>query len=115
MAQMVSEFGVNGEYENSNDNDETNNCFEDNSTKDTSFEISKPVEKDLVNSDDKLVNAPKEMYENTTFELNSTEKDSVFEQQSVSEAHKICETADDLKAESNHVDNETVDMNSHSE
>jgi len=116
MAQKVSEFGVNGEYENSNDNDETNNCFEDNSTKDTSFEISKPVEKDLVNSDnDKLVNAPKEMYENTTFELNSTEKDSVFEQQSVSEAHKISETADDLKAESNHVDNETVDMNSHSE
>merc|ERR1719153_766278 len=118
MAQKVSEFGVNGEYENSNDNDETNNCFEDNSTKDASFEISKPVEKELINSESEMpVNAPQEMYENTTFELNSTERDSVFDQESISEVSKMSHTVDDLNTESQHVDNEApiVDMNTHSE
>jgi len=118
MAQKAPEFGVNGEYENSNDNDETNNCFEDNSTKDTSFEISKPVEKELTNSDSEMpANAPQEMYENTTFELNSTEKDSVFDQQRISEDSKMSHTVDDFNTESQQVDNEApvVDMNTHTE
>merc|ERR1712142_529039 len=116
MVQKASEFGVNGEYENSNDKDETNNSFEDKSTENTSSEAVKQVTNEiLVPESDMSVNAPQEIYENTTFELNSTEKDSVFDHQNL---HKG-ETIDDINTENQNVDNESepskVDMDSHTE
>lgn len=112
MAQKVSEFGVNGEYENSNDIDETNNCFEDNATKDTSFENSKSVEIEPVNE-------PKELYENTSFELNSVEKDSVFDQQKTPKDEEIQSHVVEPQTGSQHIDNESespeIDMNTNME
>merc|ERR1712106_55274 len=108
MAQKVSEFGVNGEYENSKDIDETNNCLEDNATKDTSVEILNPVEIEPLISDNGIpVNDPKEIYENTTFELNSVEKDSVFDQQKIHEDAEYQPNVDDMISGSQHVDNDS--------
>jgi len=80
MAQKVSEFGVNGEYENSNDFQEGSNCLEDNATKDAYLEKPESKENVLTLADnDMCLNQPKEIYENTSFELNSVEKDAVFD------------------------------------
>merc|ERR1711892_1135462 len=108
MAQKVSEFGVNGEYENSKDIDETNNCLEDNATKDTSVEILNPVENVSNVSDiDMSINEPKEIYENTSFELNSVEKDSVFDQQKIHEDAEYQPNVGDMISGSQHVDNDS--------
>merc|ERR1711892_753197 len=108
MAQKVSEFGVNGEYENSKDIDETNNCLEDNARKDTSVEILNPVEIEPLISDNGIpVNDPKEIYENTTFELNSVEKDSVFDQQKIHEDAEYQPNVGDMISGSQHVDNDS--------
>merc|ERR1712106_150520 len=108
MAQKVSEFGVNGEYENSKDIDETNNCLEDNATKDTSVEILNPVEIEPLISDNGIpVNDPKEIYENTTFELNSVEKDSVFNKQKIHEDSEYQPNVGDMISGSQHVDNDS--------
>merc|ERR1712106_757817 len=108
MAQKVSEFGVNGEYENSKDIDETNNCLEDNATKDTSVEILNPVEIEPLISDNGIpVNDPKEIYETTTFELNSVEKDSVFDQQKIHEDAEYQPNVGDMISGSQHVDNDS--------
>merc|ERR1711936_1428584 len=80
MAQKVSEFGVNGECENSNDFQEGSNCLEDNATKDAYLEKPESKENVLTLADnDMCLNQPKEIYENTSFELNSVEKDAVFD------------------------------------
>jgi len=120
MAQKASEFGVNGEYENSNDIDETNNCFEDNATKDTSFENSKPVEIEPIVTDISMpVNEPKELYENTSFELNSVEKDSVFDQQKKLTDEETQLHVDEPQTGNKYVDNESespeTDMNTTTE
>merc|ERR1712106_815116 len=108
MAQKVSEFGVNGEYENSKDIDETNNCLEDNATKDTSVEILNPVEiEPLISNNGMPINDPKEIYENTTFELNSVEKDSVFDQQKIHEDSEYEPNVGDMISGSQHVDNDS--------
>merc|ERR1711892_1001480 len=112
MAQKVSEFGVNGEYENSKDIDETNNCLEDNATKDTSVEILNPVEIEPLISDNGMpVNDPKEIYENTTFELNSVEKDSVFDQQKIHKDAEYQPNIGDMISGSQHVDNDSKTPN----
>merc|ERR1712106_1114318 len=99
MAQKVSEFGVNGEYENSKDIDET---------KDTSVEILNQVEIEPLISDNGMpVNDPKEIYENTTFELNSVEKDSVFDQQKIHEDAEYQPNVGDMISGSQHVDNDS--------
>jgi hypothetical protein len=110
MAQKVSESGVNGEYEHFDDKDETSNCFEDNSTKDTSVVITKQVENEMPLSDNVLCdNEPKEIYENTEFELNSTEKQSVFDQKDSSECAVTSSPTDDPQIGSHIIDNESND------
>merc|ERR1711892_1423330 len=53
------------------------------------------------------VNDPKEIYENTTFELNSVEKDSVFDQQKIHEDAEYQPNVGDMISGSQHVDNDS--------
>ena len=63
------------------------------------------MEKELTISDSEMpANAPQEMYENKRFELNSTERDSVFDQQRISEDSKMSHTMDDFNTESQQLD-----------
>eukprot|EP00092_Neocalanus_flemingeri_P056026 GFUD01066353.1.p1 GENE.GFUD01066353.1~~GFUD01066353.1.p1 ORF type:complete len:1730 (+),score=578.63 GFUD01066353.1:325-5514(+) len=112
MAQKVSEFGVNEEYENSDDLEEINNCMEDNATKDNFVENAKPVETVPTASDiDLSVNDPKEIYENTSFELNSVEKDSVFDQNPDIKMEEILSNVDEKQTGSQILDSESDSVN----